>query len=117
LKAAGIECVSYLAQRYKGIMREFMDAGFKAVIICVNERFLDQSFCGKNIDKDFCGENEEFHVFVCDVPIFHHPINFEKGKIVYREYLALKIVNPTAQSSGRENQNYGFYFCDLLLNK
>jgi diphthamide synthase (EF-2-diphthine--ammonia ligase) len=65
---------------------------------------------------DTCGENGEFHTFVYDGPIFHHPVNFKKGEIVYKEYLAPKTVDPISQSASEEEKNYGFYFCDLLID-
>src|SRR5579864_1790352 len=80
----------------KKLMDEFLDLGFKAIIVCVNEKFLDKSFCGRIIDQafvkdlpenvDVCGENGEFHSYVFDGPIFKKPIEFQKGDIVYREY-------------------------------
>jgi diphthamide synthase (EF-2-diphthine--ammonia ligase) len=66
---------------------------FKTIVVCVNERFLDQSFVGRVIDQDFindlpenvdvCGENGEFHTFTFD-GIFK--IAFEIGEVVYRKY-------------------------------
>lgn len=106
----------------KDLMKKFIDSGFKAVLVCVNEKFLDKSFCGRHIDKelcddlppsvDICGENGEFHTFVYDGPVFRYPINFEKGGIVYKKYKA-----PDLQDSDElemKDSNYGFYFCDLL---
>src|SRR5258705_9182586 len=55
LGAVGIECIFPIWKKdTKELMTEFIDAGFKAVTVCVNERFLDKSFCGRNIDEDFC---------------------------------------------------------------
>ena len=121
LATAGIECVFPVWKRSTNeLMKEFIDAGFKAVIVCVNEKFLDKSFCGRTIDKDLCndlpatvdicGENGEFHTFVYDGPIFDHPICFKKGEIVYKEYSAPKTADPTTV----REKNYGFYFCDLV---
>lgn len=110
----------------KKLMDEFLELGFKAVIVCVNEKFLDKSFCGRMIDRafvndlpenvDVCGENGEYHSFVFDGPIFKTPIPFEKGEIVYREYTKPK--DGSNEQCGRtpvpSEKNYGFYFCDLL---
>jgi len=106
-------------------MKEFLELGFKAIIVCVNEKFLDKSFCGRMIDQSFvndlpdnidvCGENGEYHSFVFDGPIFKTPIPFEKGEIVYREYAKPK--NSTSDHYNSvcvEERYYGFYFCDLL---
>jgi uncharacterized protein (TIGR00290 family) len=89
----------------------------KELIVCVNERFLDKSFCGRVIDKDcindfpanvdVCGENGEFHTFVFDGPIFKEPVSFNQGEIVRKEYKA-------PQDVEEEIKQYGFWFCDLL---
>ncbi len=77
------------------LAREFIDAGFKAVITCVDSHALSKEFVGREFDKQFlselpfgvdcCGENGEFHSFVYDGPIFRNPISFRKGEIVFRD--------------------------------
>lgn len=89
------------------LIEEFLEKGFKAIVVCVNSRILDKSFCGRLIDASFirdlpenadpCGENGEYHSFVFEGPVFRYAIPFQKGEIVYREYMS-----------------EGFYFCDLL---
>jgi uncharacterized protein (TIGR00290 family) len=105
------------------LIHEFIDLGFKTIVVCVNEKYLDKSFCGRIINEDFirdlpenvdvCGENGEFHTFVFDGPIFNNPIAFAKGEIIYRKYAA-----PKQQSDNCFQpavvEDYGFYFCDLL---
>ena len=109
----------------KALMEEFLTLGFKAIIVSVNEKYLDKSFCGRVIDDafvkdippniDICGENGEYHSFVFDGPIFSEPILFEKGEIVYRQYPAPKKDNEAGYQCGNEDEKqYGFYFCDLL---
>jgi diphthamide synthase (EF-2-diphthine--ammonia ligase) len=59
---------------------EFINLGFKTIVVCVNERYLDKSFVGRVIDRSFiddlpdnvdvCGENGEFHTFTFDGPLF-----------------------------------------------
>ena len=97
------------------LVHEFIALGFKAIIVCVNEQWLDKSFCGRIIDQQFiddlppnvdpCGENGEFHSYVFDGPIFESPIVFKKGEIVYKEYRA---------PSNGSTATYGFWFCDLI---
>ncbi len=105
------------------LIHEFIDLGFKAIIVCINEKYLDKSFCGRIIDESFiadlpenvdvCGENGEFHTFVFDGPIFKQPVAFTKGEIVYRKYAAPKQQDDNCfQTSSFED--YGFYFSDLL---
>ena len=86
------------------LARQFIELGFKAVIICVDSQKLDKKFVGRYFDRQFlsdlpanvdpCGENGEFHSFVFDGPIFKKPISFKIGDIVLREKR--------------------FYFCDLI---
>jgi uncharacterized protein (TIGR00290 family) len=116
------------------LIKEFIDLGFKAVIVCVNEKYLDKSFAGRVIDEDFvrdlpptvdlCGENGEFHSFVYDGPIFRQPIPFVKGEIVYRKYEPTKRDVKETRTRDRVNTilkqqtpapfQYGFWYCDLI---
>ena len=109
----------------KKLINEFIALGFKAIIVCVNDKYLDKSFSGRMIDDSFirdipdtvdvCGENGEYHSFVFDGPIFKTPIAFKKGEIVYREYAKPKNGKTECyKPMSREEDNYGFYFCDLL---
>ena len=121
LSAAGIECIFPVWKKdTKDLMAEFINAGFKAIVVCINEKFLDKSFCGRLVERDFCkdlpahvdicGENGEFHTFVYDGPVFKYPITFVKGEIVYKEYRAPENTDVISVPE----KNYGFYFCDLL---
>ena len=103
------------------LLEEFIELGFKAIIICINADILDVSFAGRIIDKEFindlpsgvdpCGENGEFHTFCFDGPIFNKAIPFEIGEKVYREYNAPDNDN---SSSDIAKKKMGFWFCDLL---
>jgi uncharacterized protein (TIGR00290 family) len=84
------------------LAREFIAAGFEAIIVCLDPRALDHSFAGRPYDEqllaklpasvDPCGENGEFHTFVHAGPVFAEPIACETGDVVERD---------------------GFVFCDL----
>jgi len=76
------------------LVSEFLDAGFKARVTCVDGRFLDESFVGVEFDTQFldrlpegvdaCGENGEFHTFVYDGPNFSEPVKWKSlGKEKY----------------------------------
>lgn len=76
------------------MVHEFLEAGFKARVVCVDGRFLDDSFVGLEFNQNFinqlppnvdtCGENGEFHTFVYDGPNFHHRVQWESlGKKTY----------------------------------
>ena len=117
LKAVGIESVFPLWKRNTtDLMTEFIELGFKTIVVCINEDVLDKSFVGRIIDQSFlddlpanvdpCGENGEFHTFCFDGPIFSKPIDFEIGEIVYKTYPSPKEDSP--------KDKYGFWFCDLI---
>jgi uncharacterized protein (TIGR00290 family) len=85
------------------LAREFIAAGFEAILVCVDPRKLDPSFAGRRFDAglladlpphvDPCGENGEFHTFVHAGPIFSAPIECVVGETVERD---------------------GFVFCDVV---
>jgi uncharacterized protein (TIGR00290 family) len=112
------------------LIREFIDAGFKTIVTCVNEKFLDKSFAGRIIDHDFlkdlpenvdpCGENGEFHTFVFDGPLFPTPIGIERGEVVYRKYEAPKQADTSSDCFRKDEDRddpyaFGFWYCDLML--
>ena len=77
------------------LAQEFIAAGFKATLVCVDPRQLDPSFVGRPFDEslladlppnvDPCGENGEFHTFVHAGPVFEVPIEVELGEVVMRD--------------------------------
>jgi uncharacterized protein (TIGR00290 family) len=85
------------------LARQFIAAGFRAIIVCIDPRHLPASFAGRAYDEqlladlpagvDPCGENGEFHTFVHAGPIFAEPIACETGEVIERD---------------------GFVFCDVL---
>ncbi|GGE93485.1 diphthine--ammonia ligase [Hymenobacter cavernae] len=123
LAKLGMQAVFPLWQRPGAdILREYLDLGFQAVVVCVNEQHLDASFCGRLLDHDFlrdlpsgvdpCGENGEYHSFVFDAPYFSAPIAFERGELVRRIY-----ASPTgsaAEANAPDPFAAGFWYCDLL---
>jgi uncharacterized protein (TIGR00290 family) len=70
------------------LVEEFLTHGFKAVVVCVNGKYLGEEFCGREFDEAFladlpagvdaCGENGEFHTFVYDGPAFAAPVTFRR---------------------------------------
>lgn len=104
------------------LLREFLDLGFRAIIVCVNERWLDASFCGRLLDADFlrdlppgvdpCGENGEYHSFVFDAPYFSAPIPFGKGDLVRRTYAPA--AGSAAPAGADDPFATGFWYQDLL---
>jgi uncharacterized protein (TIGR00290 family) len=108
------------------LIQEFIGLGFKTIVVCVNERYLDKSFVGRVIDQDFindlpenvdvCGENGEFHTFTFDGPIFSKPVDFEIGEVVYRKYEKPKqeSSNTACDTSATDAYDFGFWYCDLV---
>ncbi|BCM90951.1 hypothetical protein IAD21_02814 [Abditibacteriota bacterium] len=96
-KRAHIEPVLPLwNQNRSELAAEVLQLGFRARVVCINQRHLDKSFCGREYDEQFlrdlppsvdpCGENGDFHTFVTDGPLFERPIRIEVEEI-YEEVL------------------------------
>jgi uncharacterized protein (TIGR00290 family) len=77
------------------LAERFIALGFRAVLVCVDPRQIDASFCGREFDAalladlppsaDPCGENGEFHTFVYAGPIFSQPVPIARGEVVERD--------------------------------
>jgi uncharacterized protein (TIGR00290 family) len=89
----------------KGLIKEFVQAGFKAIVVAVNLQVLDKDWLGCQINKefiedleergdiDFCGENGEYHTFVYDGPLFKKAVNFRtRKKLSGDKYWFLEII-------------------------
>lgn len=106
------------------LVHEFLELGFKAIVVCTKADVVDERFVGRVIDKDFlkdlpkgvdpCGENGEFHSFVFDGPIFRQPVSFSVGEKVFRQYDAPKETRDNCLSNQSSGPNMGFWFCDLM---
>ncbi|GAB3987342.1 diphthine--ammonia ligase [Spirosoma daeguense] len=105
------------------LVHEFVDLGFRAVLVCVNEKQLSADFIGRELDlellKDLpknvdpCGENGEYHSFVYDGPIFTSPIPFVKGEIVRRTYTTSGNTDCHTDTSDK-SWDTGFWYQDLM---
>ena len=105
LAGAGWDAVFPLWGRdTRALAREFIDAGFEAVLVCVDPAQLDPSFVGRSFDSslladlpasvDPCGENGEFHTFVYAGPIFDRSIEIVLGEAVMRDGFAFQDLLP-----------------------
>ncbi|MEO6683378.1 MAG: ATP-binding protein [Ginsengibacter sp.] len=123
LKEFNIEAVFPLWKKNTlDVVHQFIDEGFKAIVVSINSTLLDKSFCGRLLDKSFledlpagvdpCGENGEYHTFCFDGPLFEKPVNFSIGEKVYKEYKAPKDIDE--DETNPQEQKIGFWFCDLL---
>ena len=71
------------------VARQILARGIRARIVCVDTRWLDASFCGRDYDAALiaqlppgvcpCGEGGEFHTFVFDAPGFDHALPVVNG--------------------------------------
>lgn len=129
LAQVGMQAVFPLWQRpTAALLQEYLNLGFRAVVVCVNEKYLDSSFCGRLLDEEFlrdlppgvdaCGENGEYHSFVFDAPYFSSPIPFQRGEVVRRTYQAPASSTTACAGSADAPADSpfasGFWYCDLL---
>lgn len=89
----GLESFSPLfGEDEKELMTEFLNAGFKAMIVCIMAGKLSENFLGRVLDWnlltileeaeiDLCGEHGEYHTLVLDGPIFKKKIEIIDSRI------------------------------------
>jgi uncharacterized protein (TIGR00290 family) len=87
------------------LANDFIDAGFEAIVACVDPRKLDPSFAGRRFNRDLlanlpacvdpCGENGEFHTFAYAGPMYSEPISIKDGECVTRDGFLYADVLPT----------------------
>lgn len=104
------------------MLHDFIAKGFKTITCCINDGYLNETWCGKMIDETFikelpatvdaCGENGEFHSYCFEGPVFKKKINIVTGEKAYKP-LEIKFADhPTPI---KDVGTKGFWFCDLLL--
>jgi uncharacterized protein (TIGR00290 family) len=78
------------------VVKEFIDIGFKAIVISAKADLFEEDFLGREINYDLiskikkkniccCGENGEFHTFVYDGPIFKKKIIINETEKILKE--------------------------------
>ena len=92
------------------LARHFVDAGYRAILTCVDTTQLAADFAGRDFDHrllndlpasvDPCGERGEFHTCVYAGPIFRRSLALQRGERVRRdgrfEYCDLTLVTAGA---------------------
>ena len=89
------------------LLTDFIEAGFKAIMVSVKAQFFGKDWLGRQIDSklsselsqlaaskniDVCGEAGEFHSFVYEGPIFNKRIDITKtDKVLINGYWFLDI--------------------------
>lgn len=106
------------------LVEEFIELGFKAVVVCVNAKCLDVSFAGRPLDHAFlrdlppgvdpCGEHGEYHSFVYDGPLFREPVRFATGESVFRRYAPMPEDDDNCFARQPAPFDTGFWYLDLL---
>ena len=88
------------------LMEEFIDAGFKAVVVAVKAELLGKEALGRTVDRKFlaylaeldkgitpCGEAGEFHTLVIDGPLFQKRLEIvETEKVTRGDHHFLEIL-------------------------
>ncbi len=96
LRGTGLEPMFPLWGRdTRQLIREMLDAGLGARIVCVDPSKLAGDFIGRDLDYDLssrlpagvdpCGENGEFHTFAHAGPMFSQRIPIQGGETVERD--------------------------------
>lgn len=82
------------------ILRDFINSGFRAVIVAIRADKLGEEWLGLSIDMDFyteikelsktqnitpCGEAGEYHTLVVDGPLFQKRLEITEARKVFRD--------------------------------
>lgn len=94
------------------VVQHVLQLGFKPFVVCVDARYLDNSYCGVDFDAEFivrlphavdiAGENGEFHTFVTNGPGFKAPVPIKALAVLAKPAL----VNPN-------NDHPGYWFAQI----
>jgi uncharacterized protein (TIGR00290 family) len=97
----------------RALADEILDLGYRALVVCTDDRWLGPGFCGRAYDRAFieglppgvdpCGENGEFHTFVTDGPLFRSPVRADVAAVDSRVI-------------GFGGQSYTYHFAHLALD-
>ena len=79
----------------RALAHDFVQLGFRAVVVCVDAAQLAGEFAGREFDADLlrdlppgvdpCGERGEFHTFVYAGPGLRQPVRHARGAVVVRD--------------------------------
>jgi len=91
------------------LLRDFINSGFRAVIVAIRADMLGEEWLGRSIDMDFCteikelgkaksitpcGEAGEYHTLVVDGPLFQKRMEITEARKVFRDkHWFLEIMN------------------------
>lgn len=99
------------------VLKQFLAAGFEAVVVAVNGELLDEGWLGRSVDRglvddlshrkeqppvNLCGENGEYHTLVVDGPLFSRRLEITEAAPVLRKgYWFLDVRGWTLAGSAR----------------
>lgn len=101
----GVEPIFPLwGQETSQLIRDFVEAGFKTLIVAMRTDLKPDLFLGRVIDSeliaqmgalsdiDLCGEHGEYHTYVFDGPLFERPARYISGQpCTIKKHLILPI--------------------------
>lgn len=79
------------------LLKEFIQAGFKATVVAVRDNSMDKEWLGRQISNEFindlktlgnidlCGEKGEYHTFVTNGPLFKKGIEITKAEKILKD--------------------------------
>lgn len=91
-------------KRTEELILDLINSGIRAIITSIDLTRLPPLLLGRELTVnlvseivtlgcDPCGENGEFHSFVFDGPLFHHPIDFDKREpIIGSDFAHLPLI-------------------------
>ncbi|MDL5160166.1 ATP-binding protein [Actinomycetospora termitidis] len=92
------------------LAREMLDAGVRAVVVCLDPAQVPAGIAGRVWDEDLlrdlpadvdpCGEHGEFHTFVTDAPGFAQPVDVTVGRPYERDGFVYAPVSARGPSTG-----------------
>ncbi|EKN66986.1 hypothetical protein BABA_13897 [Neobacillus bataviensis LMG 21833] len=97
--AAGVDALYPLwskKEAAQSLLENFVQSGFKAIVIRVREDVLDETWLGRLLDDSFLqdvqmtsicpmGESGEYHTYVFDGPLFSKKIQLEHAEFIQLE--------------------------------
>lgn len=103
-KAAITSYLPLWKESRKDLIHEFIDAGFEAWVVVVNNDKLPPTLLGKKFTKelieeiesygvDACGEEGEFHTVVVDGPIFAQRIPLRRDNLFQKDNYTFQLVS------------------------
>ena len=103
------------------LLKDFVDAGFEAVVVSAKAEIFSQEWLGRRIDRSFlvdvkqlvkqkdvdvCGEKGEYHTVVVDGPLFRKRLEISHGAKVLRDgYWFLDV--PRCRAVSKDGVNGG----------